>query len=312
VISNALQRVRSSDIPGPKPAGLPLRLFLVVSWFAAAFAVDVLSDRQFSQILGSAAIFGSTLTLFPAIRAGLIATSVCALVWVGFNLVRAFADDAGLALADRQTVADIERTLFGGVLPSTRLQHQWSGPDGIRPHDIAFSLVHVSFFVIPFVIAGIAWWRQRWLFSRYLKATAVCFAISLVAFTVLPTAPPWMSDPDDVIRITHLVLREGVGAATTTSEDAGAETFWFEPNDLAALPSVHVAVAVLVFLVLGGFARWGRVAGALYAVAMSVSVVYLGEHFVLDVITGWLLALAAWAITSRRTTSNPVTRIGWE
>lgn len=138
MISNAFQRVRSSDIPGPKPAGWPLRLFLVAAWFGTAFALDVLSDRQFSRILGSAAIFGSALT------------------WVGFNVVRAFADDAGLALAGRQTVADLERALFGGVLPSTRLQHQWLDPGSIHLHDIAFSVVHGSFFFVPFLIAAIA------------------------------------------------------------------------------------------------------------------------------------------------------------
>ncbi|HEV2065215.1 MAG TPA: phosphatase PAP2 family protein [Thermomicrobiales bacterium] len=301
MISNAFQRVRSSDVPGPKPAGWPLRLFLVAAWFGTAFALDVLSDRQFSRILGSAAIFGSALTLFPAIRPGLIAASTCALTWVGFNLVRAFADDAGLGLAGRQTVADLERALFGGVLPSTRLQHQWLDPGSIHPHDIAFSVVHGSFFFVPFLIAAIAWWRQRPLFSRYLKATAICFAISLVAFALLPTAPPWMSDPDEVARITHQVLRDGLGTSALAEGSTSGEAFWFEPNDLAALPSVHVAMAVLVSLVLGTFARWGRVTGALYAVAMSVSVVYLGEHFVLDVVTGWIVAFAAWRLARPRT-----------
>lgn len=301
MISSDFQRVRSSDIPVPGPAGWPLRLFLVVSWFAAAFALDVLTDRQFSQVFGSAAIFGSALTLFPAIRPGLIAASVCALAWAGFNLVRAFADDAGLALAHRRTVADVERWLFGGVLPSTRLQDQWLDPGGIRPHDLAFSAVHASFFFIPFLIAAIAWWRQRRLFSRYLKATAICFAVSLVASASLPTAPPWMSDPDDVTRITHQVLRDGLGTPVLADGSTSGEAFWFEPNDLAALPSVHVAMAVLVSLVLARIARWGRVTGALYALAMSVSVVYLGEHFVLDVITGWLVALAAWHLARPRT-----------
>lgn len=59
-------------------------------------------------------------------------------------------------------------------------------------------------------------------------------------------------------------------------------------------------MAVLVSLVLGGIARWGRVIGRGYALAMSISVVYLGEHFVLDVVTAWLVALAAWRLTRPR------------
>lgn len=198
MISNAFHRAGSSETPGPGPAGWPLRLLLVVAFFAVAFTIDVLSDRQYSQVLGSAAIFGSTLTLFPAIRAGLIAAGACALTWVGFNLVRAFADDAGLAIAALDTVSDAERWLFNGSLPSTMLQRVAFDPGRIQPHDIALSPVHASFFVVPFLIAAIAWRRHRSSFSRYLRATATCFALSLVAFILLPTAPPWMSDPDDV------------------------------------------------------------------------------------------------------------------
>ena len=296
VISNAFQRARSPDLPGPKPAGMPVRLLLVVVFFAVAFTIDVLSGRQYSQLLGGAAIFGSILTLFPAIRPSVIAASVYALTWTAFNVVRAFADDARLAIGDPSSVSDFEGSLFGGTLPTMVLQRRAFDPEQIQPHDIALALVHASFFVVPFLIAAIAWRRHRPLFNRYLLATAICFALSLVAFFALPTAPPWMSDPGDVTRITHHILR---GSGETTADVAvSSAAFWFEPNDLAALPSVHVAMAVLVFLVVGGMARrWGRLVGACYALTMSVSVVYLGEHFLLDVISGWFVALVAWSLS---------------
>lgn len=299
MISNVFQRARSPDLPGPRPAGVLVRFLLVVVVFAVAFVIDLLSNRQYSQILGSAAIFGSVLTLFPAIRPGLIAAGAYALTWAGFNLVRAFAEDAGLGIADPRAVSEIERWLFGGRLPSTILQDRVFDSGQVQFHDIFLSLVHGSFFIVPFLIAAIAWWQHRSQFHQYLRATALCFALSLVAFILLPTAPPWMSDPADVTRITHQILNgttSGSGLAGSAMQD---EAFWFEPNGLAALPSVHVAMAVLVFLALGRIVRWGRMIGAPYALAMSVSVVYLGEHFVLDVISGWLVAIAAWALARR-------------
>ncbi|MDQ3541311.1 MAG: phosphatase PAP2 family protein, partial [Chloroflexota bacterium] len=198
------------------------------------------------------------------------------------------------------TVSDMERWQFNGSLPSTVFQRVAFDPGRIQPHDIALAIVHGSFFVVPFLIAAFAWSRHRPSFSQYMLATATCFALSLVAFILLPTAPPWMSDPDDVTRITYHILRGSGLDASTSGTTVSSAAFWFEPNDTAALPSVHVAMAVLVFLVLTGIARWGRSIGGLYALAMSVSVVYLGEHFVLDVITGWLVALAAWRLTRPR------------
>jgi membrane-associated phospholipid phosphatase len=150
--------------------------------------------------------------------------------------------------------------------------------------------------VTPFVAAGLIWWRRRSLFRHYALATATTFAIGLVGFILVPTAPPWLSDPDDVTRITHEVLRDTAGDGGMVARDG----FWVEPNHLAALPSVHVAAAVLVFLALRSFGRVALAVGAVYAVAMSYSVVYLGEHFVIDVVLGWVVALVGWRLARRR------------
>ena len=87
-----------------------------------------------------------------------------------------------------------------------------------------------------------------------------------------------------------------VGAATADPR------LGFEPNHIAAMPSVHVAAAVLVFL------AWRQalprtamatLATLAYPVAMSVAVVYLGEHFILDAVYGWLVALLGWRFAWR-------------
>jgi membrane-associated phospholipid phosphatase len=41
---------------------------------------------------------------------------------------------------------------------------------------------------------------------------------------------------------------------------------------------------------------WVRGALAAYTLAMGWTLVYGGEHFVLDIVAGWALALAAWGL----------------
>lgn len=277
-------------------ASVRTRLLLTAAFFGAAFAIDLWTGKRYSPFLGSAAIYGSALTLVPTIRPGLVAATVHTSIWTGFNVVRAYADDAQLGIVNQRLASDIERWLFGGGLPSSMLQRHFFNADQIMPRDVVLGLFHASFFVVPHVIAVLAWHRRRDVFSRYQKATALCFTVSLGAFLLLPTAPPWMTDPGHVTRIPHHIMTRAVAGNGVGTSEGPAETFWFEPNAAAALPSVHVAVAVLVFLGLGSGARWVRLAGGVYALAMSVSVVYLGEHFVLDVITGWLVALLAWKL----------------
>lgn len=141
----------------------------------------------------------------------------------------------------------------------------------------------------PFVVAIALWWKRRAVFIQYSRATAFAFGLGLVGFLVLPTAPPWLSDPESVTRVTVQALTPG--ASTGRNPELG-----FEPNQVAALPSVHVVAAVLVYLVLrAGSGRWW-ILGAAYAVTMSLAVVYLGEHFLLDAVLGWIVALAGWRL----------------
>ena len=290
---------RAEDAPRPVKRFLP-----VVIFFAIAFTADMLTNQRYSSVWGSAAIIASAIHLFPAIRPALAAVGGFAGVWLGFNLVRAVAEDTGLALAGVGTVADVESAIFGGQLPSEWLQSRFFDPDHIRFQDMALSLVHGSFFVVPFVVAAVVWWKRRELFRPYLIATAVTFALGLIGFILLPTAPPWMSDPDEVTRVTHHVVERTSGVSLGGDDGEG---FWFEPNDMAAMPSVHVAVAVLVFLLAMQVGRTFAVLGGIYAVLMSVAVVYLGEHFLLDAVLGWGIAVVGWRL-AWPSSSSPINR----
>ena len=274
------------------------RLWPAALFFAIAFVIDMATGQRYSSVWGSMAIVGSLVAVFPRVRPTLAAFGAFAGVWVAFNLVRAVADNLPLALAGEHAVASFERRLFGGQLPSTWMQTRWFDRDAIGMHDVLLSIVHGSFFVVPFVVAIIVWWKHRSLFRPLLISTAIAFAIGLVGFILLPTVPPWIEQTDDVMRIAHVVLADRTGLTLSSeSDDMG---YWFEPNALAAMPSVHVAATVLVFLVLRRINRVAGAIGAIYALAMTVGVVYLGEHYVLDALAGWAVALAGWWIARPR------------
>lgn len=266
-----------------------------LAFFAVAFAVDMLTGQRASSVWGSLAIVASVTWLFPGIRTTLIALGSYAAIWVGFNLIRAFADDAGLAVWGQQVVARWESAIAGGTLPSMMLQDRFFNAASVGVHDVTLAVVHGSFFIVPFVVAIMTWWKRRNLFPTYAIATAATFALGLIGFLLLPTAPPWMAAPDDVTRVTHHVL----DATTDLAVDDQAGGFSFEPNPIAAMPSVHVAATVLVFLAARRFGTLAGIVGAAYAAAMSVAVVYLGEHYVLDALAGWVVAIAGWLIATR-------------
>lgn len=56
---------------------------------------------------------------------------------------------------------------------------------------------------------------------------------------------------------------------------------------------------VLVYLLVRQFGRVSAVLGGVYAMLMSIGVVYLGEHYVLDMVGGWMFAVAGWLLAKR-------------
>lgn len=80
-------------------------------------------------------------------------------------------------------------------------------------------------------------------------------------------------------------------------------------NPVAAMPSLHAAGAAVVLLFFWSSARWwARAVLTAYALSMAFVLVYSGEHYVVDVLAGWLTATigvtVAWLVSRRRRTSR--------
>ncbi|MDP9370438.1 MAG: phosphatase PAP2 family protein [Chloroflexota bacterium] len=276
----------------------PRRVLVVVAAFALAFAVDVLTERRWSSVWGSGAILVSLLALVPRLRALVRPVGAYAAIWLVFNLLRARADDLGWGLASADLVPRLEARLFGGRLPTAILQHALFDPEAIHAPDVLLTAVHLSYFVVPIAVAAVLLWRDPARFRRYAAASAVVFAIGVAGATLAPTEPPWMAAGDDlagggqpVRRVAEVVLAR-FGLPLHAGDAAGdAQGIAFEPNPIASMPSIHLAVTVLVVCVAWGAGRVWRLAAVAYALLMALALVYLGEHYVLDVAAG---ALAAW------------------
>ncbi len=281
--------------------GLAVTLALVATW---------LTGGQWTRLL--AGVVGVTAILAMVPRVSWLARPVTAYagLWVAFNLLRAGGDDT--SWTDRTLAAgpQAERWRAGGLLPSEALQDWLHEPRGLAWHDGALTAVYLSFFLIPHLFAILLLWRDRRLFWRFVAAMATLFVLATASFYLIPTSPPWLVSaiaPDagfaEVRRITEPVLArvdlpialfaEGTHKGVRTSEVR------FEPNPVAAMPSIHFAVtALLVFPARRAGAGFGGAAVA-YAGLMGFALVYLGEHYVLDLIAGGLMTWLGWRLAGR-------------
>jgi membrane-associated phospholipid phosphatase len=262
----------------PVYAFIPLALAAIVSVYW-----HVLSrDRRGKQVSPALflALFGVTFVLLAYLRS--------------------LADQAGFQ-ARYDYVIGLDKVLFHGEVPTVWLQEHLYSVGRISPLDIYCSVVYFSYFAVP-LIAGVALWHLRpFGFRLYLSATLVTMCLSAAWFTLVPTAPPWLAGLDG-----HLPQLTRIAARVVDNVWPGFYERNYQVagiNDVAAFPSLHVAQTLLVVLTSWRYGRWMRILGPLYVASMGLSLVYLGEHYVSDVLAGLLLGGFSWAVAVRLTPS---------
>jgi membrane-associated phospholipid phosphatase len=227
--------------------------------------------------------------------------AVCALQMWAYVAAYKFPHDDPAA-QERRVRIDypilLDRALGFGALPSMRLQRALSrsGPDGPRWRALDRVLVwaHWSWFMVPHGSIAYILVRHPARFPRAAVMTYATFNLGASFYWLLPTAPPWWP------AVAEARSREGEAAVRRMMVEYG-EDFWkdgwgslysvFGGNPLAAMPSLHFATSLMAALLL---AEVGPIAGALgftYAATLAFALVYLGEHYVVDLLAGAALTV---------------------
>ena len=231
-----------------------------------------------------------------------------------YDLLRGAADELGAKLADLPTlVRDAEgRTdqahvlpqlradevlfgwLTGGEVPTVWLQDRLFVEGDVQWYDVLIVPVYMSHFLVPMALAVALWLTRYELFRRYVWTLVALTLMTLTTYALFPAAPPWLAGLNgylpEVARVTSLTL-EATGIGTIRSAVARGEAY---ANAVAAIPSLHSGVPAMVLLFTWQLVKVRtRVLLVLYILAMTFTLTYGGEHYVVDAFFGWAYAAAA-------------------
>ncbi|HEY3184272.1 MAG TPA: phosphatase PAP2 family protein [Gaiellaceae bacterium] len=213
---------------------------------------------------------------------------------LAYDLLRGVADSVFAAHVWPQLRVD--EWLFAGSVPSVWLQqHMWHGEHDLRWWDYAAWGVYLTHFFATLVVAALLWlwWHDR--FLRYAVMVATLAALGFATYVLFPAVPPWLASEDGFLepttRLVPIVWSHIPIEHFATLFEKGRHY----ANDVAAVPSLHAAYALLITLYLWRLVpRWARVPLAVYPLAMSWALVYGAEHYVSDCLLGWVYAVAAY------------------
>jgi len=207
---------------------------------------------------------------------------------LGYEFLRGLAGSSGIEV-HYQEVISADRFLGFGSLPTVWLQQHLYMPGHPSALDYAATVLYFLHFAYPLTLGYVFWLRNRPMFRRFAAALLLMSFGCFVFFLLVPVAPPWLASQHGYLPHIDKIISSTIPSATT----------WFyehlNPNPVAAFPSLHEAFPVLGLLY--GLRIFGRRAWplALWCAAVCFSIVYLGEHYLIDAIAGVLVALLAYA-----------------
>jgi membrane-associated phospholipid phosphatase len=195
------------------------------------------------------------------------------------------------ARLDYPIVAD--RVLGLGVLPTVRLQRAFATPGRVNRFERLLVLCHWIWFAVPHLSMAYVLVRSREQFPRAAARMYAVFDVGAVFYWAIPTAPPWWAatqgriENSERVRVRRMMIEYG-------------PVFWgrlWEPlfaflggNPLAAMPSLHFATSLMGAHLLSEVDPVAGTVGWTYAGMLGLGLVYLGEHYLVDLLGGAALA----------------------
>ncbi len=180
---------------------------------------------------------------------------------------------------------ELDRRIGAGRLPGARLQTLLAGRRGVAGLDRFLTAIHWLWFFEPYTVLVWILVRHPEHFPRAARQMAAVFDAGVLGYWALPTAPPWWSSQ-------HGVTREPVRRIMVEVGEPLWGRLWgplyaaLGGNPWAAMPSLHFATSLQGAVSLSEASREeGAVAWA-YALTLGFGLVYLGEHYVTDLLAG--------------------------
>jgi membrane-associated phospholipid phosphatase len=190
-----------------------------------------------------------------------------------------------------------DQALGLGTTPTIRLQRALGREGRVGPLEYGLSAIHWSWFLVPHGTLAFMLLRHRRHFPRSAVLMSACFDLGCVIYWLVPTAPPWWAGANGNMAPVRRIMAEA------------GERFWrrlwqplyhsLQGNPFAAMPSLHFGTSVMAARILSQVGRGHATLGWVYALTLGFGLVYLGEHYVVDLLAGLALAEAIWRVAPK-------------
>lgn len=298
------QAIVGAPSPGWTPASRRELVALAVYFLGVISITDVLNVR-----LGVEAM--TAVVVLPALFTGRFRAFTCD--WWVFLLGLVLWNLSGAVAAQTPFTAhldfmlDADRFLFAGHDPVVLIQHTLAPTTGVTALDWPTAITYNLHVQEPYIAGYFLWRLSRTVYFQFVAAALILLVLGFVTFILFPAVPPWMA-ATRLGRLPYITNRFGPVIHANPLPFHGTPLFYLlrlRGDAVAAFPSEHAAFPTLELI---AFARAaGRITVVFFGIWVAwvlFTIVYLGEHWVIDAIAGYLYAVCIFAFvvwfTARR------------
>lgn len=211
------------------------------------------------------------------------------LILISYDFLRGFAYNKLISNVHYLELIRADELIFK-TIPTITLQKKFFNPENLAWYDFTATIFYFLHFALPLAFGYFLWMYNKTHFRQLVIALSLLSYGAWATYVLYPAAPPWLASKEQFLPGVTKILDFTLGAFPVTYE---FPTIYhnLNPNPVAAIPSMHGAFPFLVLLF---FLRFFKLKGLLflpYVLAVWTSMVYLGEHYVIDVFAGALYAL---------------------
>lgn len=193
----------------------------------------------------------------------------------------------------------IETSIFGQV-PSVWLQNLLLSDGQTGWFEETLTFFHGTHFIAFLIVGFLIWLKDKEYFKQYKTSFYILLGAGISLYALVPTAPPWMAS--ELFGLLPKLTHFNIDIYTTYIPDL---TAGFNTDPVAAMPSLHAAFPFLCCLLLWEKSRIRAWPFYIYTGLIFFTIIYTGDHYVIDIGAGCLLAylsfLTAYKLIKKRT-----------
>ncbi len=186
------------------------------------------------------------------------------------------------------SLASLDRLMFGFNLTGT-VQTLWNSAS----LTILFVFLYSLHLPLVLIASIFFWYTDKATYGKYASTLVITSYFALLTFVIVPTAPPWYEG------LAKDLMQDSQGPSVLFSSTLAKLSSLIESDKFAAFPSLHSAYITLFSYYT---MRYRLVLGAISLplfVGMLLSTIYLGQHYVIDLVAGSAYALSVALLVNR-------------